>query len=273
MYKGSSLAKFGDDLRIHCFKRTHISDSDKQTILKNQGHKCAICHDLDHNMEYDHIVPVSAGSTSNFDNLQALCVACHRTKTEEERHAYGSAWSSRPSRDVLEGLVNAPAPRQLVWGDGNQGWELDVVQCRTFALQKAERSPIADVLDTFEVWEDWMPWDTVDFIFVDAGACSDQPQWYCAYGGPRWYSRTMVQWILEQGVQSADGVITPDHFGAVFRASLSITGKELELVFDRMRAAIEAGLQDTRNYARPYAHSLPKLCLLSMLGRWNTKVL
>ena len=78
---------------------------------------------------------------------------------------------------------------------------------------------------------------------------------------------------MEHGVQSADGVITKLHFGAVFRASRSITGKELELVFDRMRAAIEDGLQETGNFARPYAHSLPKLCLLSILGRWNTKVL
>jgi len=270
VYKGSSLAKFGDDLRVHCFKRTDLSEADKQAILKNQEYKCAVCNAEDV-LEFDHIVPLSAGATSDFDNMQALCTACHRTKTEAERRTYGSAWSSRLSRDVVEGLVNAPPPRQLVWGDGGEGYELDVVQCRTFALQKAERLHIADVLDAFEAWADWMPWDTVDFIFIDAGPCSDQPMWFCAYAGPRWYSRTMVQWILESGVQGASGVITTRDFGAVFRASRSITGDELERVFDRMRVAIEAGLQETGNFERPYADKLPKLCLLSMLGRWNTK--
>jgi len=169
--------------------------------------------------------------------------------------------------------VTAPAPRQLVWGDGEQGWELDVVQCRTFALQKAERLPIADVLDRIEVYDAAMQWDSVDFVFIDAGPCSDRPEFFCAYAGPRWYSRTLAQWILTAGVQNGAGVaITRLDFGPVFRASRSISGEELEIVFDRMRATIEAGLQETGNYSRPYAHSLPKLCLLSMLGRCNTKL-
>ena len=118
-----------------------------------------------------------------------------------------------------------------------------------------------------------MRWDSVDFVFIDAGPCSGHPECFCAYAGPRWCSRALKQWILEQQVQNGAGMpITRQHFGPVFRASRSISGKELEIVFDRMRAAIEAGLQETGNYTRPYASSLPKLCLLSMLGRWNTKI-
>jgi len=225
VYKGSSLAKFGGDLRVNCFKRTAIPEADKQAILKNQEGRCAECND-ESRLEFDHKVPLSAGSTSSFDNLQAMCIACHRLKSEAERHTYGSAWSSRPSRDVLEGLVTAPAPRQLVWGDGGQGWELDVVQCRTFALQKAERFPIADVLDRFEEYDPAMRWGSVDFVYIDAGPCSDRPEFFCAYAGPRWYSHALAQWILEQQVQNGAGVpLTRQHFGPVFRASRSISGE------------------------------------------------
>ena len=111
------------------------------------------------------------------------------------------------------------------------------------------------------------------FVFIDAGPCSDRPEFFCAYAGPRWYSLALVQWILEQQVQNGAGMpIARQHFGPVFRASRSISRKELEVVFDRMRAAIEVGLQETGNYTRPYASALPKPCLLSMLGRWNTKI-
>jgi hypothetical protein len=155
VYKGSSIAKFGDDLRMHCYKRVYLPDTDKQAILKNQEYKCANCNS-EELLEFDHIVPFSAGSPSDFESYQALCVTCHRMKGEEERHVYGSAWSSRLSRDLLEGLVNAPAPRQQVWGDGESGYELDVVQSRPYGLQKAARLPITDVLDRLEEWDETM---------------------------------------------------------------------------------------------------------------------
>ena len=120
VYRGSSIAKFGDDLRMHCYKRVYLPEADKQAILKNQEYKCAIC-DAEETLEFDHRVPLSAGSASDFESFQALCLACHKTKGEEERHVYGSAWSSRLSRDLIEGLANAPAPRQQVWGDGMSG--------------------------------------------------------------------------------------------------------------------------------------------------------
>ena len=39
-----------------------------------------------------------------------------------------------------------------------------------------------------------------------------------------------------------------------------------------MRDAIDTGLRENGSQARPYAASLSKLCILSMLGRWNTKM-
>jgi len=270
VYKGESLACFGDTLRVHCLKRPHIPEDDRNAILDRQKGRCATCDELSV-LELDHVVPFSVGAPSSLDNLQGLCMVCHKLKSATERHTYGSLWNSQLSRDVLEGLVCAPPPRQLVWGDGREGHELDVVQCRTYALQKADRLPIADVLDRFEVYVA----DTLyDFVYVDAGACNlDRPEFYCCYAGPRWYSRTLSEWMLNSRVQNGAGeCIGPQHFQLMFTASRSITGREVEVVFDRMRAGIDAGLQQSGSYARPYAAKLAKLCLLSMLGRWNVKI-
>ena len=68
-------------------------------------------------------------------------------------------------------------------------------------------------------------------------------------------------------------MITKSDFSACLRASRSISGVEVEKVFDRMRRAVELGLQTTGNYEREYAEKLPKLVILSMLGRWNTKIM
>lgn len=48
---------------------------------------CAIClkrGDVSVGTEVDHIVPLSQGGDNTIENLQALCVACHRKKTAGE---------------------------------------------------------------------------------------------------------------------------------------------------------------------------------------------
>ena len=58
-----------------------------------------------------------------------------------------------------------------------------------------------------------------------------------------------------------------------FTANRHMTGKALEVVYDRMRAAVEAGLLKSGRQARDYAPSLPKDCILSMQGRWNSRLI
>ena len=86
--------------------------------------------------------------------------------------------------------MNAPAPRQLVFGDGaEKATELDVLSCRSFALQKAERLPIADILDRLEVYTPALHRGNFDFVFIDAVSPDrDKPENFCSYAGPRWYS-------------------------------------------------------------------------------------
>ena len=71
------------------------------------------------------------------------------------------------SIDTLEALVDAPKPRQLVFGDGHATcFAVDTIRCRTAALrQNTEPLPAANVLDKIERWH-----DDADFFYLDAGA-------------------------------------------------------------------------------------------------------
>lgn len=59
-------------------------------LLKDQTWRCAqwfssgcIYHDLRKgNCEVDHIIPLAAGGTNDLSNLQLLCKACHKRKSD-----------------------------------------------------------------------------------------------------------------------------------------------------------------------------------------------
>jgi predicted DNA-binding transcriptional regulator AlpA len=52
--------------------------------------RCRICGEPA--TEVDHIVRARGGESANRENLQALCTACHRTKTEAEENARWEPW-------------------------------------------------------------------------------------------------------------------------------------------------------------------------------------
>ncbi|CAN0037389.1 unnamed protein product, partial [Ectocarpus sp. 6 AP-2014] len=62
----------------------------KETLMEKQGSKCNYCSGPiqlypGSNCDCDHIIPVTYGGSSDIDNLQLLCVPCHRIKTGLER--------------------------------------------------------------------------------------------------------------------------------------------------------------------------------------------
>ena len=69
--------------------RINRSEPERRKIAERQNWKCAndTCK-LPGNLEaydLDHIVPLWKGGEDTEDNLQALCPACHREKTDMER--------------------------------------------------------------------------------------------------------------------------------------------------------------------------------------------
>ena len=84
-----------------------------------------------------------------------------------------------------------------MFGDGPPGIELDVVACRRWAIEKADRMPCADFLDRIEVFEP-IQLANAEFIFIDAGPPDTQRyRNYAAYSGPRWYGRGLARWIIQ----------------------------------------------------------------------------
>lgn len=92
------LGKFADRGRGSRHKRGYGSKWDKkrQQILERDGGLCQVCLKrgvVTAAKQVDHIVPKAEGGTDQDENLQAICVPCHRVKTLEEarraRHSVG----------------------------------------------------------------------------------------------------------------------------------------------------------------------------------------
>ena len=91
------------------------------------------------------------------DNLTAKCIICHAEKSEKERlgAVYRKHLYSELSRDVLEGLHDAPKPQQIVFGDGTEDCAMiDAIRCRPNALLKNQMPlPVASIVDTMKQFD------------------------------------------------------------------------------------------------------------------------
>ena len=70
--------------------RRSMTEPQRRMILENQGYKCAgkeckLVSLSGHAYDIDHIIPLEFGGPDESNNLQALCVDCHRNKTDFER--------------------------------------------------------------------------------------------------------------------------------------------------------------------------------------------
>ena len=69
--------------------RIYRSEPERRKIAERQnwkcgGETCMLAGKLEA-YDLDHIIPLSEGGEDTDDNLQALCPACHRKKTDRER--------------------------------------------------------------------------------------------------------------------------------------------------------------------------------------------
>jgi len=75
------LRKHGGLLTKRRFNQTH-----RIHVMYTQLYKCSHCRELlKPDCELDHINPLADGGTDSLENLQALCVQCHSSKTYDAR--------------------------------------------------------------------------------------------------------------------------------------------------------------------------------------------
>lgn len=66
-------------------ERSRITNAIRYKVLNRDGFKCKACGSKagDTQLVVDHIIPISKGGKSNFDNLQALCFTCNSGKSDK----------------------------------------------------------------------------------------------------------------------------------------------------------------------------------------------
>ncbi|SRR5260370_36616831 len=57
----------------------YISDDLRNAVLTRDNHRCRECGALSY-LELDHIIPLSKGGATSYNNLQVLCRACNAKK-------------------------------------------------------------------------------------------------------------------------------------------------------------------------------------------------
>ena len=71
-------------------ERGKVSNKMRFSIYERDGYRCRNCGISDRyaNLEIDHIIPISKGGKSTYDNLQTLCHRCNVEKGDSMNTKY-----------------------------------------------------------------------------------------------------------------------------------------------------------------------------------------
>ncbi len=87
-------------------KDIRIPEAVKSEVLFRQRYRCAMCGRINRFLEFDHIIPVALGGSSDVNNVQALCPECHRNKTKVDRLLISQAkFMSLPKKKLISQTV------------------------------------------------------------------------------------------------------------------------------------------------------------------------
>ena len=282
IYKGETLSAWMEKLRLLVSKvqRQRFTPEERTIILKKSFYRCAICDEelKDNKYELDHRQPICDGGQDDVENMQPCCLPCHAEKCASERlNIYGKHLYSELNIDTLEGLFDAPKPKQIYFGDGTTNClEVDIIKCRRFALEKSTFDfPIACVLDNIVPFSG----GDFDYAYVDAGEpdLKDYQQ-YCLYNGPRWYHAEAFHTALTMDAKNGTGErITEDHIVCAFKASFSAPKDTFADLYAGMSEVIEKALEYEIHpesdwvYTTEQKDKFVKTAILAMQGSWLTQ--
>lgn len=85
---------------------THVKPHIRKKILTRDNHTCQRCGGV--GVEVDHINNTRGPGYDDLDNLQALCVSCHKAKTQREAQAGRAARVARVKRPPTPSFCDIP---------------------------------------------------------------------------------------------------------------------------------------------------------------------
>ena len=95
--KGSEEMSMNERIReTNGFSSRYIKNETKTEVLVRDNHKCQSCGS-DKKLEFDHIVPVSKGGSSEANNLQLLCRSCNRSKRALSKEEFATQSTEKNS--------------------------------------------------------------------------------------------------------------------------------------------------------------------------------
>lgn len=80
---GFVIGKIIENSKI-CVRKT-FTEQEKKDLIIQYKNCCAICKSKTSEFEIDHIMPLACGGSNEIENIQPLCIDCHKTKTSEEQ--------------------------------------------------------------------------------------------------------------------------------------------------------------------------------------------
>jgi 5-methylcytosine-specific restriction endonuclease McrA len=105
------LAWIGPEQSLRSEPRRALSAGSKRELLSRQKNRCRFCESritLEPycNADADHIIPINYGGKTSLENMQLLCVGCHRHKTslenaKEKRIVHLAKDSVRPGETMI----------------------------------------------------------------------------------------------------------------------------------------------------------------------------
>lgn len=134
-----------DEKKVLDWGSRYIKKEVKDLVWKRDGGKCLACGSRA-NVEYDHIVPVSKGGTSDAENLQLLCSSCNRKKRVRSK-SYAQAPQDAAQESDLRSLEREEE------GEVEEKERADALSKKPKPKRKGSRLP-----DDWTLPDDWRQW-------------------------------------------------------------------------------------------------------------------
>ena len=255
-YRGQRLAGAASEVFLHLLKARRDPPGSRQAVLAEQDHRCKLCAApiTAATCELDHIVPVHQSFSAQAQNLQALCLECHRNKTALE-FSHATTLESRFSRRAYEAYVESPRLPPLVFKLNSHKPErichgIDVVRCRKNALAHSKfPAPIFCPKDNMEPAREGHLADLTYVKLPEDGRWATFPR--LPYVGEGWYAKPAAAYMLEKGIA------TWSDFAWSLDATAHVDQESVTQALQQMEAAWPEGEE---HYA--------KLSVNALIGLW-----